>query len=237
MKRICLQSSTLQLTELSSDQEKDNIVWMTVILNGAFRIEGIRAGYEKDGSFFQNWSNSRLRFLDVPFLHRREKENDIMPLLLQDIIGEAVYQYFWQNNSRMKNLLKGKIKNVNLESFKPEKWGGKKLTIPVEFIQIRGFNCSRKNGEVFATVQVGHHLVIHHVYLYSHERGFYLEDDAIEDKKLSSVIEKLITSNKALQGRVLYQSQNGTSDFSRENFIDKTEECIVESIPPPISLC
>lgn len=238
MKRICLKTDSLQLVELTSYNDKNNAVWMTIVLNDVVRMAGIQAGYDNGGKFFQNWSSSRLVLLDHPILHRREGEENMPLLLLEDIIGEGVRLYFKRNNSSMRKLLGRKItKDADLEKFKPENWGGKKLAIPVEFIRIGAFQCHLKNCEVYASVQLGHHMVINQALIYANPRGFFFEDGAVKDSRLRSAIEQMIITDKALQEYVLRQSQKGISDYSGKSFVDKTAECDPEGLPPPVSFC
>lgn len=237
-RRICLQGNSLQLADITSQREKGNAVWLAIVLNGAFRIEGVQAEYDESGRFSQNWSGSPLRFIDCPILHRRENRKDEPLLLLQDIIAREACLYFWRNNSRMRNLLSRKPKGVDLEKFEPEDWGKRKLTIPVEFIGIKSLKAWHKNGDVFASVRIGHHLIAFSEKIYrSGQQKFCFDSNIVENKRLKEAVVKMIEGDQKLQERILRVSKSGFSDFSETSFIDKIEECDPEGLPPPVSLC
>jgi len=236
MKRICLKTDSLQLVDIKSQQEKNNAAWLTIVLGGAFRIKGVQAEYDESGGFYQNWSGSPLRFIDCPLLHHGK---DKSPLLLQDIIGTEVYQYFLRHDKRMRDLLSMKnLKGVNLKKFKPQSWSNRKLTVPVEFIRISGLSAWHKNGDVSATVQFGHHLTAYAQKIFvSGRQKFCFDGDIVEDEQLREAIVKMIEGDQKLQDLILRISKIGFNDCSKTSFIDKTEECDPESLPSPVSFC
>ena len=237
MKRICLKVKSLRLVSLKSDSKDEKMVRLTVELGNALNITGVQAGYEKkDGSFHQNLSMASLRFMDVPILHRRENEKNTPLFLLEDIICEAIFLFFKQNEMRMRDLLGQKLDDFDLEEFNPD-WNGLELAIPVEFIGLSRFNCRHQNGDVRVDIRLGHHFIVWGVKIYDGKGVFELFDENIRDRELRKIIRKMIKSNTELQGHVRYLSKHGISDMGETVFIDKTAECDSESLPPPVSFC
>ncbi|MDP3057266.1 MAG: hypothetical protein Q8N37_01950 [bacterium] len=237
MKRICLKVKSLRLVSLKSDLGEEKTVRATLELGNALNIAGVQAGYEKEGgSFHQNLSMASLRLMDTPFLHRKEKEKNTPLHLLEEIICEAIWFFFKQNEVRMRDLLGQKLDDFDLEEFFPE-WNDRELAIPVEFIKLSKFDCRHQNGDVSADIQLGHHFIVWGVKIYDGRGVFELFDENIRSRELRKVIREMIKRNAELQEHVKYLSKHGISDMGEEVFIDKTEGCDPKSLPPPVSFC
>jgi len=243
MERICLRIKRLRLASLKSIPDEEGTVFATVELGNALNITHVRIGYEgKGGPFHQNWSMASLRFLDVPILHKGEKEKNNSEPLLEDIVREAILLFFKGgdafpgNDARLRYLLGQQLGGFDLEEFNLRQ-NGRELLIPVQFIRMSKFDCRHQNGDVRVNIQLGHHLIVWNVKIYDGKGVFEIFDDNIRDPKLRKIIREMIQRNMELQKHVKHLSQNGTSDLGETVFIDKSEGCDPKSVPPPVSFC
>lgn len=240
MKRIWLKIEGIQLCDFYHDKDK-NSAWANIKMgHEGFVVRGYFFQLEKDGYITQNPAMARMRFLDVPLLHRDKKKPE---MILEYALVKVIHDTYLigEKSEEFKSFLEGKTGLTEFPFIKPAEWEGKSLRIPVDFIALRSLSASLlSNGSVYANINVGEHLIFWEQLVFDrkdfHYGGSGSRDsrDAICDKRVIAVINYLL-SRKDLQNHIRYLSETRGHDLSNVAFFEKTADCDEKRVTEIIS--
>ncbi|MFA5296274.1 MAG: hypothetical protein WC382_12270 [Methanoregulaceae archaeon] len=143
-----------------------------------FLIRGIKIESIGKESFSQNWALANLRFLATPIAYRWSGQK-VPRTTLGDCFAKALLDYMRSDESK------------EWLPFSP--WGRKKLTIPVEFIEIK-VHYWPGSRTYSMDVQLGHHLIF---WSQPVAPGEYKEGDIL-DENIIAVIQEAMRNQENL---------------------------------------
>lgn len=229
-----LKTNRLSLVNWSQSGGPDSLsAYFNVVLPGALRVNGWHMESHgpkfKKGWWGQNPAGANLRLGDTPL---RRRDSGATGPELEEEVAWGVMEAVWAHTTAIRDFLERRNPGLrDIEDFRPNRWQGGVLAIPVDyarFVHLRkGFS---PEEVVTATLQLGYHVLAREVVI-SRWGDVRLEGLSLEDEGLLERVRHQLCNDSGAVDAI--RAARGPVDMKTE-LLYPFEGYVADAPPPSI---